>query len=528
MFRPATPTPAPPKGWWNHPVFLALLVLAAAAPLIAPTIPPLTDLPGHMGRYRVELSDPNSPLRTVYYNFHWRFLANLGVDLAILPMAKLFGLELGLKLIVIAIPMMVVSGILWIAREAHGRVPPPVIFALPLAYGFPLIWGFLNYSFSMALALNAFALWLRLDRLHRRRLRDILFVGIGIALTVAHIFGWAVLCLLAYAAEIVRQRDQGRTVAESLWFGGLQCLSLAPPLLLMIVWRSAGSNAPHGIENADFFMWRAKYVYILSALRTHWMGFDIACVFLLWGLIGFGLWGTWLRMNRVLGIASLMLMIAYVLLPRILFNSAYADMRLAPYVMMIAVTALTLRSGNRLEAGIVAGLATALYLARILILTLNFAAHDAANNRQLAALNHIEPGSRVFVQVNLFCLARWETTRMDHLGSMAIVRRGAFVNGQWEDPGAQLLEIRYRVAKGYFEDPTQQLRPDGCRPRKAKGYPTSINKLPHQAFDYVWLLDMPEERWNSFPGLQPIWTGDRYGILYKVLDAGPKPVAPAP
>lgn len=514
MFRPALPVAAPPKGWWNHPGFLALLVLAATAPLLWPAIPPLTDLPGHMGRYRVELSDPASPLRTIYYGFQWRFLANLGVDLLIVPMAYLFGLELGLKLIVIAIPALVATGILWIAREAHGRVPPPALFALPLAYGFPLIWGFLNFSLSMALALNAYALWLRLDRLGGRRLRDGLFVGIGILLTVAHVFGWAALCLLAYAAEVVRARDGGRGVLASFWHGGLACLALAPPLILLLLWRS-GDDV--GTGNADFFYWHAKYVYIVSALRTHWMAFDIACVYLIWGLIAVGLSGFWLRMNRTLGIASLMLMIAYLLLPRILLNSAYADMRLAPYVMMIALTALTLKSGNRREAAIVAGAATGLYLLRIAMLTVNFAGHDAANARQLAALDHVAPGSRVFVEVALPCLARWETTRMDHLGSMAIVRRGAFVNGQWDDPGAQLLSIRYAPAKGYAEDPTQQLRPNGCRPHKAMGYPDGINRLPRDAFDYVWLIDMPREHWNSFPGLRPIWVGGDRGILYRVL-----------
>ena len=522
MFRPALADPAPPRGWWNHPLFLAALVLLAAVPLIWPTIPPLTDLPGHMGRYRVELADPHSPLRTLYYDFHWRFLANLGVDLAIVPMANAFGLELGVKLIVIAIPVLTASGLLWIAREAHGRVPPPALFALPLVYGFPLIWGFVNFCLSMALSLNAFALWLRLGRLDRRQLRGFLFLAIGILLTVVHIFGWAVLCLLAYAAELVRQRDDGRTVSKSLWYGALNCLWLAPPLLLMALWRSAGSNAPHGIENADFFMFRAKYVYLLSALRTHNMGVDIGCVFVLFGLIAFGLSGVWLRMSRTLGIATLMLAIAYLLLPRILLNSAYADMRLAPYVLMIGLVALTCRSGDRIEAAVVAGAATVFTLFRIALLTFNFAQHDAANARQLQALDHVARGSRLFVEVALPCLSRWETTRMDHLGSMAIVRRDSFVNGQWDDPGAQLLSIRYLPAHGYARDPTQQLRPDGCRPRRAKNYPEAINKLPHRAFDYVWLIDMPKDRWDSFPNLQPIWTGEKYGILYKVLDAGPK------
>jgi hypothetical protein len=517
MFRPALPPSIPPKGWWNNGWILALLALAAAIPLVWPGIPPLTDLPGHMGRYRVEISDSSSPLRQLYFGYEWRFLANLGVDITILPMARLFGLELGLKLIVMAIPVLMAAGLLWCAREAHGRVTAPALFALPLTYSFPFIWGFLNFSFSMALALNAFALWLRLGRQGRLKLRNRLFVPIGLLLTVVHVFGWAVLCLLAYAAEIVRQRDAGTSFWRSLWNGGWACLALSPPILLLLAWR-AGDRASDGTSaNADFFFWRAKYIYLLSSLRSHWMVLDIACVYLLLGVISFGLGGVWVRMNRTLGIACLMLMIAYVLLPRILLNSAYADMRLAPYVIAVGTIALTLKSSVRWQSAAVAAVAVLIYAGRIAVLTVSFAHHDAANAKQLEALDHVRPYSRVFVQASLQCLSQWETTRMDHLGSMAIARRGAFMNGQWADPGAQLLVLKYVPPDDYDKDPSQILRPYRCRQADAKAYPEAVNALPRGAFDYVWLINMPRRDWRSFPGLMPIWTGEKRGILYKVM-----------
>ena len=114
---------------------------------------------------------------------------------------------------------------------------------------------------------------------------------------------------------------------------------------------------------------------------------------------------------------------------------------------------------------------------------------------------------------------------MDHLGAMAIVRRGAFANGQWTDAGAQLVRIKYAPAKGYAEDPTEILRPRTCNDRRAKHYPAGLNNLPHDAFDYVWLIDMPKDDWNSFPGLTPIWTGGESGILYRV---GPRPAWSVP
>jgi len=513
MFRSPQKLPEPPAGWWNSRWFLVLLTLAAAIPLIWPTTPPLTDLMGHMGRYRIELSDPSSPLRTRYYGFEWGFIANLGVDLLIVPMAKIFGLELGVKLIIMAIPPLTVAGMLWIAREAHGRVPPPALFALPIAYSFPFIWGFLNYLLSMALALNAYALWLRLGRQERWALRHALFVPIGIALTVCHIFGWAALSLLAWGAEVVRQRDAGRKLIPSLWNGGLACLSLAPPLLLLVLWRSGDANG----ANIDWFAWQAKYVYLVSMLRNTWMQLDLLNVYLIWVLVALGLGGVWVHMNRTLGIAAVMLIIAYLLLPRILLGSAYADMRLAPYMMLVATIALTLNSPSRRQAGLVAAIATAIFAGRLALLTQDFIEKDAAYEHQLKALDHVAPNSRVFVEVSLQCLNNWETTRMDHIGAMAIVRRNAFVNGQWTAAGAQLLTIRYAPAKGYAEDPTQVLRPPRCHQAHAKRYPDGLNNLPHDAFDYVWLVDMPRKRWNSFPGLVPIWTGGTSGILYKVL-----------
>ena len=49
------------RPWWETRWFVALVVLLAAAPLVYPRVPPLVDLFGHMGRYRVELDLDSSP-----------------------------------------------------------------------------------------------------------------------------------------------------------------------------------------------------------------------------------------------------------------------------------------------------------------------------------------------------------------------------------------------------------------------------------------------------------------------------------
>ena len=58
----------------------------------------------------------------------------------------------------------------------HGRIPPSAFFALPFIYGYPFMFGFVNFALSVALAFVAFGLWLRLGRLERTVIREWLFV----------------------------------------------------------------------------------------------------------------------------------------------------------------------------------------------------------------------------------------------------------------------------------------------------------------------------------------------------------------
>ena len=164
---------ATPRQWWQERWFVAALILLAAVPLLYPAIPPLVDLPGHMGRYRIELDLGRSLELQRYYGFQWELIGNLGVDLLVYPLAKLFGLEVAVKMIAMSIPPMTVAGLLWVAREVHNRLPPTALFALPFALGHPFLFGFVNFTLSIALALLAFGLWLRLAKLGRLRLRAI-------------------------------------------------------------------------------------------------------------------------------------------------------------------------------------------------------------------------------------------------------------------------------------------------------------------------------------------------------------------
>src|SRR5437868_1255808 len=111
------------RGWWQHPIAVAALILSVTLPLWFTSLPPLTDLPTHMAGYRVEIDLAHDPLLQRNWAFHWALMGNLGVDLLVWPLAKLIGLERAVWWIVTAIPPLLAWGIFRAARTVHGRVP---------------------------------------------------------------------------------------------------------------------------------------------------------------------------------------------------------------------------------------------------------------------------------------------------------------------------------------------------------------------------------------------------------------------
>ena len=78
--------------------------------MLWPDIAPLVDLPGHMGRYRVQLDLGQSPALQQFYDYDWALIGNLGVDLLVELLAPLMGLEPAVRLIVLMIPPLTAAG----------------------------------------------------------------------------------------------------------------------------------------------------------------------------------------------------------------------------------------------------------------------------------------------------------------------------------------------------------------------------------------------------------------------------------
>jgi hypothetical protein len=141
----------------------------------------------------------------------------------------------------------------------------------------------------------------------------------------------------------------------------------------------------------DWFNWRAKMLWIVQVFRDRWQLFDIAS-----GRRAvpaavqgdprpqppiFAQSGAVVRSSRAV----------YVLLPRIVFGSAYADMRLVPFLMAIGIIAIRPKPGLSMRGAAPWSRRSAWRssLARIAATTWSFFLYDKSYDRELKALDHL-------------------------------------------------------------------------------------------------------------------------------------------
>lgn len=504
------PADAPPQSnWIDGRRALLLLLVAVALPLVWPTLPPLVDLPAHMGRWRVQTAIDQVPSLAAAFDFQWRLIGNLGVDLLIQLLAPLLGVELATKVIVIAIPVAMAAGMIALAREVHGRVPPTTLLALSLVYTYPFFFGFVNFWLAQALVFGLLALWLRLGKQGRHGYRAMLFLPLGFLLWLAHTVGWGLLGICAFGSELVLQRQSGRGWWQSLWRAGMHCLPLAVPIIPMLL-----VNLDSRGRTAVWFKWDLKLLFVLSVFRDRWKDFEVGSAALLYAAAGLGFVpGGPFRVRWTLGVPALLCCATFVIMPRIVTGSNYADMRLVPFALALCLLSLDLRDTTERARTALTTLALLFLAVRLGAVGYSFFDYSERHARELRALNHVAPGSSVFALVRRGCPRDWSTARLDHLPSMAIVRRDAFANDQWTADNAQLIRIRKAGLGAYAGDPSQILYPRWCS-REGSILERAVREFNRDAYDYLWTLDVPPGAVRQ-PDLKLIWSNGK-SALYRV------------
>ncbi len=493
--------------FWSRGWFWVLLAALSTLPFLVSPLPMLPDFFSHMGRYHVMNHGAESAFLPRYYSFQWTLIGNLGVDLLMIPLGILLPTEPAARIAAALIPVLTIAGIYAVARAANGRIEAPALLALPFVFSFSFMFGFVNYHFALGLALLAFALWIR-SAPWPLVWRWAALLPLVFLIWLAHMVAWAVLLMLIGSWELAsgwRGRSAASFVAAT-WRAMVRTLPLALPILLTIAWRSAADGGP-----AIFaYRLKSKLVWLAYALRAEVRWLDIGAMALL------GIAGLWLLGSRqttrdwrlLTGAGFLALLFA--ILPLSIFGAYYADARLVPPLAMIGFLGFAVPPGR--GRTVIATIGLALFGARLATITWGWHQRGAAAVADLAVLDTVPRGSRIAVLATTSLCNGWPMNGYDHLASLMIIRREAFVNTEWDIPGALLMRPIYNLDYSYNSSDSVII--DGERPGCGQPVARRLAQIPQTRFDYVWIVNSPE----SASWLLPVGAGP-HGRLYRIAPA---------
>lgn len=476
-------------------VLWVVCLILICLPLLYPIVPPLTDLYGHMGRYHIQLNGVDDPVLSEWYSFKWALIPNLGHDVLTQIFGPWLGVERTTKCLTIATQIIGAISILWVSKSVHGSVKFTAVLALPFLYHYAFLYGFLNFSLSLGLALCGFALWLQLQ--NRPALRQCLFLLISILVFICHIYGWAIMCILIGSHMLMRNIDEADSLFKILWQTSRACLILMFPFFMYYVVLSGSYES--GERMIIYKSIGSKLGYLIMVLRDRWMIWDVASVIGVFGFIIFASRSSKFKVDKGLALAALICLALYTVMPSTLLGSAFADMRLVPIIFILGL--LMIRPSKNMTATfmIVALMFTGLRLGGNIISSTSY---ENDVRREYALLSHVPDNSRLVTFVGKFCKGDmpWAKPRKDHLPSLALVRINTFANDQWTTTGGHLIKVIIDNVGPYRSDPTFKTYPTRCM-GKHPDLAGAATLIPAGGFEYLWAIndfgETPGTDWNK-------------------------------
>ena len=410
-------------------------MLLTAVPLFSTVLPPLFDYPNHLARMHVLSEGGNQ-----FYAVHWEPLPNLAQDLIVPPLAQLLPLDIASKLFLVAIFGLITGGTIWLNRVATGTWRMWPLLAFLLLYNRMFLWGFLNYLFGIGVALAGTALWLALEGEHWW-LRTLASSLVAVACYLGHIAAFGFYALVIIGIELSpgwgelrarRWTALGRRIA----IAGAQFA--IPAVLFFAYWHPA---AAAGVSYAAF--WR-KADLLFNVFDNYDRAFDIVCLALFLGLIGWLAATRRLRMAPRLDGAAGLVFAAYLFLPSQIYGGAGADHRLpvAMFLLLIATTAA--KFPNRRTAAAIGAAAAVLLVARVAVIEHAWLRADRVYSADLAGIDMLPRGAKLAVAYPAGAVNFVPVPEV-HLAVLAVARREAFVSTLFAYEGQQpiALEPRY-------------------------------------------------------------------------------------
>jgi len=223
-------------------MFALAMAVLAALPVLVAWAPQMTDYPSHLAGYKVALDHGQDPYLTRYFRFNWEWTGNLGVELLMVPLTPIFGLEQAGRIIVALIPFLSVLSVHALCRSLGRKMGVGPILSLAMIWSPSLLMGFVNWSLSVALALFVFAAWVKLEG---KPWRWAVMVPASFVVWLSHVSGWGVMGVLIFGYEWAHRKSWRD------WRPFLKPWPLIFPLLPMLMGMGSNSKVSSGASSTS-------------------------------------------------------------------------------------------------------------------------------------------------------------------------------------------------------------------------------------------------------------------------------------
>jgi hypothetical protein len=505
-----------------------ILTAVTCIPIVLHPWPPLTDYMNHLSRMHIIATIGSDSDLARFYEINWQVIPNLMMDLVVPAIARIGNVHVAGQVYTVACFALTISGTLALNRQLFGRWSVLPLVACPLVYNNVLLVGTMNYVFGIGLALWALVawVWLRERAMPVRLAVSTLFV---LALFFCH------LGLLAFELQRLREYRASRLLsADPHWHfsgllsraadfvaTGLPFLVVLPLLLMSPTWNLRGSYLWELEGKLDGILYVVEvYSHLIAVLMTGIVAFAVG-----WAirhgalrLHGFGL--------LLLGVGG----VAYLALPRMIFDTYMADQRLPISLVFMAIAGVQLNVRNaHVRRGFAMVLVLLLALRMFEVQTVwNEASSTAGAFRNSVQL--IERGAKVLVTyADPDAGEDHRDLGLVHAACLAIIERSALVTTAFTVTGKQILRVReeYR-ARVDSEDGTPPALSDliavSNSAESGAGY---FWGGWMSDYDYVYVLFTESDHENpDAMRLSTVYVGDRFA-LYRIVPHSVNAGAPA-
>jgi hypothetical protein len=502
-----------------------VLIAITAIPIILHPWPPISDYINHLARMYVIARGASDPNLARFYEVDWQLIPNLMMDLVVPLLARVMNIYLAGQVYTIGCFALILSGTLALHRQLFGRWSALPLISAPLLYNNVFLVGTMNYVFGIGLAIWALVAWIRLREASAwlRLSVSTLFV---LALFLCHLFAVGVYGLALLAFELrrlwteyarIRALDPARSAASLLapLFAdfvacGLPFLPVLPMLMMSPTW---------GLRRTLSWELPGKFDGLTFVIEVYSHGAAFVLVAALAFAVG------WTSRHRALSFHSFGLLllalgaVAYMVLPRVLFETYMADTRLPISLafMLIACVDLDFKD-QAVRRGFVVVLVGLLAL-RVAEVENMWSSLSTQTDSFRESVQLIDRGAKVLVAYadpdggdDVHDLG------LVHADCIAIIERSALVTTAFTVEGKQIMHAR----------PEYRERVDTL-----DGTPPMISDLVHLAkdhdatsedywkrwthdYDYLYVLFVDQGYQNPDPEhLTELFAGERF-VLYRI------------